>query len=160
MTSQEMENINHGESYEDLSGNSVQEDTEEEEEDIMAPSEITYLPLQQEKPKKKINRWDQKTIGKGKYRSWRKHKYVLLTCLHKSEREESSESACTEALRAQIFPILYAIFQQSRGRKEKYKIKNRTLRSLTKSCLYHNSEAQLRRTLNDADALLQKYCAN
>ncbi|SMG83454.1 p22K [Bottlenose dolphin adenovirus 1] len=82
MTSQEMENINHGESYEDLSGNSVQEDTEEEEEDIMAPSEITYLPLQQEKPKKKINRWDQKTIGKGKYRSWRKHKYVLLTCLH------------------------------------------------------------------------------
>ncbi|ALE30298.1 33K [Simian adenovirus 8] len=58
-----------------------------------------------------------------------------------------------------IFPTLYAIFQQSRGQRHELKIKNRTLRSLTRSCLYHRREDQLQRTLEDAEALFNKYCS-
>ncbi|AP_000249.1 33K [Mastadenovirus porcusquintum] len=71
----------------------------------------------------------------------------------------SKEPATTRALRARIFPTLYAIFQQSRGVDSNLKVKNRSLRSLTKSCLYHNQESQLQRTLEDAEALLHKYCS-
>lgn len=70
----------------------------------------------------------------------------------------AEDSAATRQLRNQIFPTLYAIFQQSRGSAESYKIKNRSLRSLLRSCLYHKTEDQLRRTLEDANSLLQKYC--
>lgn len=66
----------------------------------------------------------------------------------------------TRELRNRIFPTLYAIFQQSRGQNQELKIKNRTLRSLTRSCLYHKSEDQLQRTLEDAEALFHKYCSS
>lgn len=65
----------------------------------------------------------------------------------------------TQELRTRIFPTLYAIFQQSRGQRHELKIKNRTLRSLTRSCLYHRREDQLQRTLEDAEALFNKYCS-
>lgn len=71
----------------------------------------------------------------------------------------SSEPEATRQLRYEIFPTLYAVFQQSRGEERPKKIKNRTLRSLVRSCLYHKSEDQLVRTKKDAEALLQKYCA-
>lgn len=69
-----------------------------------------------------------------------------------------SEPATTKALREKIFPTLYAVFQQSRGQERDLKVKNRSLRSLTRSCLYHKSEAQLERTLEDSEALFSKYC--
>ncbi|QFX65720.1 p33K [Mastadenovirus porcusquartum] len=64
-----------------------------------------------------------------------------------------------KALQNQIFPTLYTVFQQiqAQGGKQ-YTVRNRTFRSLVKSCLYHQSETQLRRTLEDADKLFQKYC--
>lgn len=63
-------------------------------------------------------------------------------------------------LRLTIFPTLYAVFQRSQGRNPcGLKIKNRSLRSLLKSCLYARTEGQLTRTKNDAEALLEKYCA-
>lgn len=65
----------------------------------------------------------------------------------------------TRELRNRIFPTLYAIFQQSRGQQQELKVKNRSLRSLTRSCLYHKNEDQLQRTLEDAEALFHKYCA-
>lgn len=71
----------------------------------------------------------------------------------------AAEPAHVSQLRAKIFPTLYAIFQQSRGGQDALKIRNRTLRSLTKSCLYHREEAKLERTLSDAEALFEKYCA-
>ncbi|WPC86532.1 33 kDa protein [Human adenovirus 34] len=71
----------------------------------------------------------------------------------------ANEPAQTRELRNRIFPTLYAIFQQSRGQEQELKIKNRSLRSLTRSCLYHKSEDQLQRTLEDAEALFNKYCA-
>ncbi len=70
-----------------------------------------------------------------------------------------NEPLSTRELRNRIFPTLYAIFQQSRGQDQELKVKNRSLRSLTRSCLYHKSEDQLRRTLEDAEALFSKYCA-
>lgn len=70
------------------------------------------------------------------------------------------EPLTTQQLRTRIFPTLYAIFQQSRGKPTALKIKNRTLRSLIRSCLYHKSEDQLQRTQEDAEALLRKYCAH
>lgn len=63
-----------------------------------------------------------------------------------------------ERLRNQIFPTLYAIYQQTRGQKKEFKIKNRTLWSLTRSCLYHKQESQLLRTLEDSEALFEKCC--
>ncbi|ALE15309.1 p33K [bottlenose dolphin adenovirus 2] len=121
-----------GEWYEDISDSSEEEGTTEEE--VTAPP-----PL---KKAKKETRWD---IAPNADRQSQKN-------------SEQTESASTEALRAKIFPILYAVFQKSRGRRQKHKIRNRSLRSLTKSCLYHNSETQLQRTLEDADSLLNKYC--
>ncbi|AAS10445.1 33 kDa [Simian adenovirus 24] len=74
-------------------------------------------------------------------------------------RIAANEPAQTRELRNRIFPTLYAIFQQSRGQEQELKVKNRSLRSLTRSCLYHKSEDQLQRTLEDAEALFNKYCA-
>lgn len=73
-----------------------------------------------------------------------------------SSNKESPEA---RELRKRIFPTLYAIFQQSRGQEHELKIKNRSLRSLTRSCLYLKSEDQLQRTLQDAEALFNKYCS-
>nr|ABA46368.1 unknown [Porcine adenovirus 3] len=77
----------------------------------------------------------------------------------KAAAAAAAEPAHVSQLRAKIFPTLYAIFQQSRGGQDALKIRNRTLRSLTKSCLYHREEAKLERTLSDAEALFEKYCA-
>ncbi|ALE30439.1 33K [Simian adenovirus 19] len=71
----------------------------------------------------------------------------------------AKDSPAARELRNRIFPTLYAIFQQSRGQQQELKIKNRTLRSLTRSCLYHRREDQLQRTLDDAEALFNKYCS-
>ena len=65
-----------------------------------------------------------------------------------------------QKLREQIFPTLYAIFQQSRAQQCDLKVKNRSLRSLTRSCLYHKKEDQLQRTLTDSETLLSKYCSS
>ncbi|AGT77435.1 splicing factor [Human mastadenovirus D] len=74
-------------------------------------------------------------------------------------RIAANEPLTTRELRNRIFPTLYAIFQQSRGQQQELKVKNRSLRSLTRSCLYHKNEDQLQRTLEDAEALFHKYCA-
>ncbi|AGT76945.1 splicing factor [Human mastadenovirus D] len=74
-------------------------------------------------------------------------------------RIAANEPSTTRELRNRIFPTLYAIFQQSRGQQQELKVKNRSLRSLTRSCLYHKNEDQLQRTLEDAEALFHKYCA-
>lgn len=67
-----------------------------------------------------------------------------------------------QALRELIFPTLYAVFQQARGCHGglggRLKVRNRTLRSLTRSCLYHRGLEQLQRTKQDAEELLTKYC--
>ncbi|BBF72839.1 33K [Mastadenovirus eidoli] len=78
----------------------------------------------------------------------------------KYKKHQNEETLTTQQLRENIFPTLYAIFQQSRGKNLCLKVKNRSLRSLTRSCLYHKKEQQLRRTQQDAELLLQKYCAN
>ncbi|QDZ17472.1 33K [Ovine adenovirus 8] len=75
------------------------------------------------------------------------------------EEEDEEEEDEDEKLRELIFPTLYAIFQQTRAQRCHLKVKNRSLRSLTRSCLYHNREDQLQRTLTDAETLLSKYCA-
>ncbi|ALE30369.1 33K [Simian adenovirus 13] len=79
--------------------------------------------------------------------------------LPKQNKKQVKEPPSTKELRNRIFPTLYAIFQQSRGQEPELKIKNRSLRSLTRSCLYHKNEEQLQRTLDDAEALFNKYCA-
>lgn len=79
--------------------------------------------------------------------------------IRKRSNNNIKESPETRELRKRIFPTLYAIFQQSRGQEHELKIKNRSLRSLTRSCLYLKSEDQLQRTLEDAEALFNKYCA-
>lgn len=79
--------------------------------------------------------------------------------IRKRSNNSIEESPETRELRKRIFPTLYAIFQQSRGQEHELKIKNRSLRSLTRSCLYLKSEDQLQRTLEDAEALFNKYCA-
>ncbi|AIT70987.1 protein 33 kDa [Simian adenovirus DM-2014] len=101
------------------------------------------------------------------YRSWRKHKNAIITCLENCggnislpQQAKKQDSPSTKELRNRIFPTLYAIFQQSRGQEPELKIKNRSLRSLTRSCLYHKNEEQLQRTLDDAEALFNKYCAS
>lgn len=77
-----------------------------------------------------------------------------------AEGSAAAEVSSTRALREKIFPTLYAIFQQGRGHSLDLKIKNRSLRSLTRSCLYHKNEDQLQRTLEDAEALFNKYCSS
>ncbi|ARQ79789.1 33K [bat adenovirus 10] len=93
-----------------------------------------------EEPQTKPNRWD-------------------LAPGEKFKKHQNEESMITQQLRESIFPTLYAIFQQSRGKTTCIKVKNRSLRSLTRSCLYHKKEQQLRRTQQDAELLLQKCCA-
>lgn len=83
----------------------------------------------------------------------------LLTTELCFQKSTDSSDPVTQALRDEIFPTLYATYQQSRAHPASLKIKNRTLRSLTRSCLYHKTEQQLRRTLADAESLFQKYCA-
>nr|WGN96504.1 33K protein [Lemur mastadenovirus]WGN96538.1 33K protein [Lemur mastadenovirus] len=77
----------------------------------------------------------------------------------KASVTHGQDSYSTKELRDRIFPTLYAIFQQSRGSSRELKIKNRSFRSLTRSCLYHKTEAQLQKTLEDAESLFEKYCA-
>ncbi|AIA22361.1 p33k [California sea lion adenovirus 1] len=78
----------------------------------------------------------------------------------KTNQEFPNQNNAVKALQAQIFPTLYATFQQiqAQGGKQ-YTIRNRTFRSLVKSCLYHQAEGQLRRTLEDAEKLFKKYCS-
>lgn len=76
----------------------------------------------------------------------------------KVKKSKAKKPDTTKELRDAIFPTIYAIFQQSRGQDPDLKVKNRSLRSLTRSCLYYNNEDQLRRTLEDAEALFNKYC--
>lgn len=73
-------------------------------------------------------------------------------------RLSSVDGATTRKLRDTIFPTLYAIFQQARGQQDDLKVRNRSLRSLTRSCLYYQSPEQLQRTKEDAEALFNKYC--
>ncbi|ARQ79760.1 33K [Bat mastadenovirus WIV17] len=96
---------------------------------------------QSEESQPKPNRWDMAPGEK-----FKKH------------QNQNEDSMITQQLRESIFPTLYAIFQQSRGKTTCLKVKNRSLRSLTRSCLYHKKEQQLRRTQQDAELLLQKYC--
>ncbi|AP_000035.1 33K [Bovine mastadenovirus B] len=79
----------------------------------------------------------------------------------KGQRHQADDASTEgrDKLRELIFPTLYAIFQQSRAQRCHLKVKNRSLRSLTRSCLYHNKEEQLQRTLADSEALLSKYCS-
>lgn len=93
--------------------------------------------------------------------SKRSTKNRRLTDQQATRKTGSSNKESPEAreLRKRIFPTLYAIFQQSRGQEHELKIKNRSLRSLTRSCLYLKSEDQLQRTLQDAEALFNKYCS-
>lgn len=84
---------------------------------------------------------------------------LLSTIEHSGQKVSSAEdSDSTRELRDSIFSTLYAIFQQSRGQSADLKVKNRSLRSLTRSCLYYTNEDQLRRTQEDAEALFNKYC--
>ncbi|AMB43161.1 33K [Bat mastadenovirus WIV12] len=101
------------------------------------------IPPQPAAPKKK-SRWD--------------IKYSNSEARKTSLKAANASTAAAEKLRNSIFPTIYAIFQQSRGQDKQLKIKNRTLRSLTRSCFYHKNEAQLLRTRRDAELLLQKYC--
>ncbi|ADR77847.1 33K [Murine adenovirus 2] len=91
------------------------------------------------------------------------------------EEEEDQETPSARAtsaaepgqlseLREHIFPTIYAAFQQCRGGhgglcSDTVKVRNRTLRSLTRSCLYHRKIEQLERTRKDAEELLQRLCA-
>lgn len=74
----------------------------------------------------------------------------------------SEDPETVHSLRENIFPTIYAIFQQARGfhggLSGRLKVRNRTLRSLTRSCLYHRAPEQLLRTRQDAEELLSKYC--
>ncbi|AWO77113.1 33K [Tree shrew adenovirus 1] len=130
---------------EDSDISTMSEDLSEEEEELPPP-----LP-----PKKKAaskSRWDQ--LAKTP------HSSPIDSAKAPRVNAASEESPRTKELRDRIFPTLYAIFQQSRGRTSTLKIKNRTLRSLTRSCLYHKREDQLQRTLEDAEALFSKYCGS
>lgn len=76
----------------------------------------------------------------------------------------AAEPGQLSELREHIFPTIYAAFQQCRGGhgglcSDTVKVRNRTLRSLTRSCLYHRKIEQLERTRKDAEELLQRLCA-
>ncbi|AP_000016.1 33K [Ovine mastadenovirus A] len=124
----------------------------EDGETLDSPPSENIPPAPKTTKASKQRRWDQTSVtGKAQKKLGKTLTPSFST---------STEPAATQELRAKIFPTLYAIFQQSRGQKTNLKIKNRTLRSLTKSCLYHKQESQLQRTLEDAEALLQKYCSS
>lgn len=79
-------------------------------------------------------------------------------------RAAAAEPGQLSELRESIFPTIYAAFQQCRGGhgglcSDTVKVRNRTLRSLTRSCLYHRKIEQLERTRKDAEELLQRLCA-
>ncbi|AP_000355.1 33K [Murine mastadenovirus A] len=82
----------------------------------------------------------------------------------KKRRRRLSTPAASDplqALRDDIFVTIYATFQRVRALgldTYSLKVRNRTLRSLTRSCLYHQQESQLERTKRDAEALLSKHC--
>lgn len=87
---------------------------------------------------------------------------MLIVTTEKGQKVNETfddEDASTRELREKIFPTLYAIFQQKRGTRKEYKIRNRSLRSLCHSCLYHKQVDQLQRTLTDSEKLLEKYCS-
>ncbi|UNB11316.1 splicing factor [Human mastadenovirus A] len=114
------------------------------------------------KSQKASRRWDTtETSVVNMAPSKRSTKNRRLTDQQPTRKTGSSNKESPEAreLRKRIFPTLYAIFQQSRGQEHELKIKNRSLRSLTRSCLYLKSEDQLQRTLQDAEALFNKYCS-
>ncbi|QKF54477.1 33K [Skunk adenovirus HUN/2009] len=119
-------------------------DTEEEEYLESLPELPTIESKDTASLVKRAPRWDQKLKAK-----------KAAPRVRAAAAEDNQE---TRSLRNRIFPTLYAIFQQSRGCPTAFKIKNRSLRSLLKSCLYHKNEAQLLRTQDDAEALLNKYC--
>lgn len=79
-------------------------------------------------------------------------------------RQQPPDSSSLTQLREQIFPTIYAAFQQCRGGvngglcSNTVKVRNRTLRSLTRSCLYHRKLEQLERTQRDAEELLERLC--
>ncbi|AAT84632.1 33 kDa protein [Simian adenovirus 3] len=138
-------------------GSNGEEDTEEGEVFAEEPSPVPpkSQPAASAQEPAHIRRWDSKTKKPAPKRTAKKTQQLPAGGLRLSAREPPA----TRELRNRIFPTLYAIFQQSRGQQQELKIKNRTLRSLTRSCLYHKSEEQLQRTLEDAEALFQKYCA-
>ncbi|YP_009214.1 33K [Porcine adenovirus 3] len=139
---------------------STLEELEEEEEPVTPtrPSKPSYTNSSSSKSisqrrnsvvPSEARRWNQTSI----------HRSSQPAISRKAAAAAAAEPAHVSQLRAKIFPTLYAIFQQSRGGQDALKIRNRTLRSLTKSCLYHREEAKLERTLSDAEALFEKYCA-
>ncbi|YP_094043.1 33K [Bovine mastadenovirus A] len=129
------------------------EDGETSVSELLKKDQPPPLPPKTRKAPKQ-RRWDQTpTSAPGQNPQKKSGKRTIQSA------STSAEPATTQELRAKIFPTLYAIFQQSRGGGVSLKIKNRSLRSLTKSCLYHKQESQLQRTLEDAEALLQKYCS-
>ncbi|AEM06279.1 33K [Bat adenovirus 2] len=123
-------------STEEISGS----EAEEEQEDLESPPE----PMQEQEQLQNIR--GRSTLSRRKRGAG------------KTASAGAEDNHQTRQLRNRIFPTLYAIFQQSRGSPTAFKIKNRSLRSLLKSCLYHRSEDQLLRTQEDAEALLNKYC--
>ncbi|WIV79575.1 33K [Canine mastadenovirus A] len=141
MSSKEMEDTETL-SVEEISGS---------EEDLESLPES--MPEQSEMPEERAPRWDQKEKPLAKQKLKRRP-----TPLKSPKPAAGEDNHQTRQLRNRIFPTLYAIFQQSRGSPTALKIKNRSLRSLLRSCLYHKSEEQLLRTRNDAEALLNKYC--
>ncbi|AP_000063.1 33K [Canine adenovirus 1] len=141
MSSKEMEDTE-SLSVEDISG------SEEDLESLPEP-----MPEESQMSEERPPRWDQKKKLKAGQKL--KRKPVPLKRPKPAAGEDNQQ---TRQLRNRIFPTLYAIFQQSRGCPTALKIKNRSLRSLLRSCLYHKSEEQLLRTRNDAEALLNKYC--
>ncbi|UZF96931.1 33K [Bovine adenovirus 10] len=158
-----------------------------EDEDTMSSTENSLPPLPKKTRWDQVSGSISES-GKRSYNSWRRYKMNILQALHNSRHDiafvrrymlfhhnvlipknvlhyynsyyrERKETRSPQELRNKIFPTLYAIFQQSRGYNKELKIKNRTLRSLTRSCLYHKREEQLQQTLVDAEALFDKYCS-
>ncbi|AGT75477.1 splicing factor [Human mastadenovirus D] len=133
------------------------EEEEEEELEEVQQEQATEQPVAAPSapaapPVKPPRRWDQVKGDANK-------KQVRGVAGRGGLRIAADEPFTTRELRNRIFPTLYAIFQQSRGQQQELKVKNRSLRSLTRSCLYHKNEDQLQRTLEDAEALFHKYCA-
>ncbi|APC26071.1 33K [Bat mastadenovirus G] len=144
------------------------------EEDLESLPELTVPESEEALPEQRAPRWDQKTKTPGRGSTFPTTSFITITLATTAKKHRrpatppkrnrvaslttSEDTQQTRQLRNRIFPTLYAIFQQSRGSPTAFKIKNRSLRSLLKSCLYHKSEAQLLRTEDDAEALLNKYC--
>ncbi|ADD17115.1 protein 33K [bat adenovirus 3] len=155
---------------EDETGSLSVEDISEEE--LESLPDLSPPASEETRPAKRAPRWDQKSKAPGKGSTSPTTLFTTITLATAASRRRptpprrsrtaalttAEDSQETRQLRNRIFPTLYAIFQQSRGSPTAFKIKNRSLRSLLKSCLYHKSETQLLRTEDDAEALLNKYC--